>query len=89
MCREEPAPCIATKAACIAKRGAAPAAAETMPPLLLFAVGAELEGAAAADEPTTPRGGHGLVHLRDVHELREYGVGDGDVVYVCLDSNPR
>ena len=60
-----------------------------MPPLLLFAVGAELEGAAAADEPTTPRGGHGLVHLRDGHELREYGVGDGDVVYVCLDSNPR
>ena len=83
------ASCATTAFAKASALGAAPAAAETMPPLLLFAVGAELEGAAAADEPTTPRGGHGLVHLRDGHELREYGVGDGDVVYVCLDSNPR
>ena len=36
--------------------------------------------------PTTPRGTHLLVHLRDGRELREYGLQHESVVYVCKDT---
>ena len=36
--------------------------------------------------PTTPRGTHLLVHLRDGHELREYGLVHESIIYVCKDT---
>lgn len=36
--------------------------------------------------PTTPRGTHLLVHLRDGNELREYGLAHESIIYVCKDT---
>ncbi|KAL1519013.1 hypothetical protein AB1Y20_003282 [Prymnesium parvum] len=59
---------------------------------LLFAVGPdlELESNASTNDMhahlRTPRGSHGLVHLRDGKTVGDYGLTNDSVVYVCLDK---
>lgn len=35
---------------------------------------------------TTPRGTHGLVHLRDGKVVGDYGLANESIVYVCIDK---
>ena len=59
--------------------------------LLLFSVGPDLEADSILDVDrgdtlTTPRGTHGLVHLRNGKQLADYGLVTDSLVYVCFDN---